>query len=132
MLTQKVIGNESESTTLLTVKGDCYAGLCCIGKQFRAIGLCSQGIFIESSGQKTIVKSGKFPTLYLRVINDCRQNSHQFAYSTDGQNFIPVDDPFTMRSGYWKGIRVGLFCYGKGGYAQFKHFINGTDRSIDF
>jgi hypothetical protein len=27
-----------------------------------------------------------------------------------------------MRSGYWKGIRVGLFCYGDGGKAEFDYF----------
>jgi hypothetical protein len=27
-----------------------------------------------------------------------------------------------MHSGYWKGIRVGLFCYGTDGKAQFDCF----------
>jgi hypothetical protein len=27
-----------------------------------------------------------------------------------------------MRSGYWKGIRVGLFCYGNSGKASFDDF----------
>lgn len=122
MLTQKVVGYVSESTTLLTAKGQCYAGLCCIGKQFRAVGLCQQGVFVEANGNRTIVKSGKFPHLYLRLSNDCSQNRHQFLYSTDGRQFTPAGDPFPMRSGYWKGIRVGLFCYGPNGLAQFDHF----------
>ena len=122
MLTQKVVGYESESTTLLTANGQCYAGLCCIGKQFRAVGLCQQGVFVEANGRRTIVKTGKFSRLYLRLTNDCRQNRHQFHYSTDGRRFTPVGDSFSMRAGYWKGIRVGLFCYGPDGYAQFDHF----------
>ena len=122
MLTQKVIGYESESTTLLTASGDCYAGLFCSGKQFRGIGLCPQGVFVEAGGQREIVKEGRFPKLYLRVTIDCLCNRHQFSYSTDGEHFTLVGDPFPMRGGYWKGIRVGLFCYGSDGKAQFDSF----------
>ena len=122
MLTQKVVGYKMESTTLLSAKGNCYAGLFCIGKQFNAIGLCPQGIYTEFDGRKQIVKQGKFKQLYLRVTNDCQQNCHQFLYSTDGQTFIPVGNPYPMRAGYWKGIRTGLYCYGSDGQAQFDYF----------
>ena len=122
MLTQKVVGYVSESTTLLSSKGLCYAGLFCIGKQFNAIGLCPQGIYTEFDGKKQVVKAGKFKQLWLRVTNDCFKNEHQFWYSTDGENFTPVGDPYPMRSGYWKGIRTGLYCYGSDGQAQFDYF----------
>ena len=122
MLTQKVVGFQSESTTLMTAKGDCYTGIFCSGKQFRGLGLCPQGIFVEVNGERQIAVKGSFSQLYLRVRDDCQTNSHQFFYSLDGVSFIPVGDVFSMRSGYWKGIRVGLFCYGKGGKAQFDKF----------
>ena len=122
MLTQKVVGYQSESTTLMTAKGDCYAGIFCSGKQFRGVGLCPQGIFVEVNGERQIAVKGSFSQLYLRVRDDCQSNSHQFFYSLDGVSFIPVGDVFSMRSGYWKGIRVGLFCYGKDGKAQFDEF----------
>ena len=122
MLTQKVVGYVSESTTLLSTKGRCYAGLFCIGKQFNAIGLCPEGIYTEFGGKKQVVKPGKFKQLYLRVTNDCVENRHQFWYSTDGETFIPVGDPYPMRAGYWKGIRTGLYCYGQDGEAQFDYF----------
>ena len=51
MLTQKVVGYVSESTTLLKAKGNCFAGLCCTGKQFRGVGLCPEGIFVTRNGQ---------------------------------------------------------------------------------
>ena len=122
MLTQKVVGYQSESTTLMTAKRDCYAGIFCSGKQFRGVGLCPQGIFVEVNGERQIAVKGSFSQLYLRVRDDCQSNSHQFFYSLDGVSFIPVGDVFSMRSGYWKGIRVGLFCYGKDGKAQFDKF----------
>lgn len=122
MLTQKVIGYQSKSTTLLTTQGDCYAGLFCSGKEFRGIGLCKEGVFMESHGKRQIVAKGKHKQLWLRVSNDCTANRHQFSYSTDGQHFVSIADAFPMRSGYWKGIRVGLFCYGNSGKAQFDWF----------
>ena len=128
MLTQKVIGYKSESTTLLTASGNCYAGLFCSGKLFRGIGICPQGIFIEANGQRQIIDSNigtnpETPTpIYFRVINDCEQNRHQFYYSTNGKDFISAGDSFPMRAGYWKGIRVGIFCYGTDSKAQFDCF----------
>ena len=71
MLTQKVVGYQSESITLLTSSGDCYAGLFCSGKTFRGIGLCKDGIFVEAQGKREIILKGKFPKLWVRVTNDC-------------------------------------------------------------
>jgi hypothetical protein len=56
------------------------------------------------------------------VTNDCQQNCHQFAYSIDGEHFISAGKSFPMRGGYWKGIRIGLFCYGNDGMVQFDYF----------
>ncbi len=123
MLTQKVIGYQSESTTLVETTGACYAGIFCSGKLFKGLGLCKNGVFIENSGKREIVCEGKFNRLWLRVRNDSQRNSHQFYYSIDGKKFTPAGEAFPMRSGYWKGIRVGLFCYGPSGQAQFDSFI---------
>ena len=122
MLTQKVVGYLSESTTVVEAEGDCYAGLFCSGKLFTGIGLSKKGVFIEKNGQRTIIQPGTFPRLYLRITNDCEQNRHQYFYSTDGETYLPACDPFPMRGGYWKGIRVGLFCYGPDGKADFDFF----------
>ena len=73
-------------------------------------------------GKKQVVKPGKFQKLWLRVTNDCVENRHQFWYSTDGKDYIPVGDPYPMRAGYWKGIRTGLYCYGQDGLAQFDYY----------
>ena len=126
MLTQKVVGYQSESTTLLTASGDCYAGLFCSGKTFRGIGLSKEGIFEEAQGQREVIVKGKFERLWVRVSNDCQKNRHQFYYSTDGIHFLKAGDAFPMRSGYWKGIRVGLFCYGKSGKAAFDYFTQAV------
>ena len=122
MLTQKVIGYQSESITIVEASGDCYAGLFCSGKLFTGIGLSKNGVFIEQNGHRKLIQPGSFPRLYLKITNDCEQNRHQFYYSTDGKSFIAAGDSFPMRGGYWKGIRVGLFCYGSDGMAHFDAF----------
>lgn len=128
MLTQKVVGYISESTTKLSATGDCYAGLFCSGKQFRAVGICQQGVFVEVGGVRSFVRQGQFSEIHLRVLNNSEQNSHQFFYSLDGDNFIPAGDAFPMRGGYWKGIRVGLFCYGNDGMAHFDGFRQNVQK----
>ncbi len=122
MLTQKVVGWQSESTTMVESSGDNFAGLFCSGKEFRGIGLCKDGIYVEAGGQRQLVQNGQFAQVWLRVTNDCQQNRHQFAYSIDGEHFISAGKAFPMRVGYWKGIRTGLFCYGNNGKAQFDYF----------
>ena len=122
MLTQKVFGWQSESTTMVESSGDNFAGLFCSGKEFRGIGLCKDGIYVEAGGQRQLVQKGKFAQVWFRVTNDCQQNRHQFAYSIDGEHFISAGKAFPMRGGYWKGIRTGLFCYGNDGKAQFDYF----------
>ena len=122
MLTQKVVGWLSESTTLVESSGDNYAGLFCSGKLFRAVGLCKDGIYVEAGGQRQLVQKGHFAKVWLRVTNDSQQNRHQFAYSLDGEHFVSAGETFPMRGGYWKGIRTGLFCYGSNGKAHFDSF----------
>ena len=122
MLTQKVVGWLSESTTLVESSGDNYAGLFCSGKLFRAVGLCKDGIYVEAGGQRQMVQKGHFAKVWLRVTNDSQQNRHQFAYSLDGEHFVSAGETFPMRGGYWKGIRTGLFCYGSNGKAHFDSF----------
>lgn len=135
MLTQKVTGYQSEATTLVdcrSLTGSAVAGLLCTGKTFRGIGVSRDGIFTECDGQRVTVAAGRHDRVWLRVSIDNNTNSHCFHYSTDGKTFIPAGQPLAMREGYWKGLRIGLFCYdpapvrpdGKtgGGKAQFDFF----------
>ena len=121
-LTQKVVGYRSMATTLVQQEGQCYSGLFVSGKLFRGVGLCADGIFVEIGGKHHIVRRGKFAKVYLRVSIDAERNQHQFYYSTDGKRYKKAGESFAMRDGYWKGIRMGLFCYGQDGQAQFDYY----------
>ena len=123
ILTQKVIGYVTESTTVVESRGNCFAGLACTGSEFRGVGVTPQGIFVEKDGERTLIRKGKFKRIFFRVQNDCVNHLHQFSYSLDGRRFEPAGEPFAMHNGYWKGIRVGLFCYGDGGFAHFNDFM---------
>ena len=132
MLTQKVVGYQSESTTKVSIKGDSYAGLFCSGKLFCGVGLCKDGVFTEFAGQRKLIAKGSYQEVWFKVTNDCQQNRHLFYYSIDGEHYQPAGSAFAMRGGYWKGIRVGLFNYIPTGetsaksqtssYAQFDYF----------
>lgn len=125
MLTQKVMGYQGEVTTLMDCRGigkDTYAGLLCMGRAYRGIGVCTEGIYVENDGRRDIISQQKPSKVYLRVTLDAATNRHGFFYSLDGKHYIAAGVPFEMRSGNWKGIRVGLYCYGEDGQAQFDMF----------
>ena len=124
-ITQKVMGYEGVVTTLL----DCArltegtsAGLLCIGRNFHGIGVGNEGVYVETDGHRTVISPRKPRRIYLRLSLLSESNSHQFEYSLDGKRYVKAGEPFSMRDGYWKGIRTGLFCYGNKGTAQFDFF----------
>ena len=125
MLTQKTMGYQGEATTLLDCRDigkDTFAGLLCIGKEYRGVGVCGDGIYLEHNGQREVVGRKKPSKVWLRVSLDVLTNQHQFSYSLDGKRFTAVGTPFAMHSGNWKGFRIGIYCYGDHGKAQFDTF----------
>lgn len=125
MLTQKSMGYRGEATTLMDcrqIKTGSYAGLLCIGREYRGIGVCGDGIYLEADGQREVIVRKKPSKVYLRVSLNVMTNQHQFFYSLDGKHFTEAGSPFEMHDGNWKGFRIGLFCYGDGGKALFDSF----------
>lgn len=68
----------------------------------------------ENAEKKTAPKNKELikltsATVFLRVMVSeggiCR-----FSYSTDGEQFIQMDNSFTAKPGKWVGAKVGLFC----------------------
>jgi beta-xylosidase len=118
MLTQKTVGYESEATTRMDCsklsEGD-HAGLLCTGKQFMGVGVCRQEgknyFYLEEDGARTLLGVCKQKVVSLRVTIDSQRNTHQFAVSADGKHFDKVGTPFSLRMGYWKGSRIGLYSY---------------------
>ena len=126
MLTQKSMGYEGEATTLLDCRGvtaNTYAGMLCLGKECRGLGVCNEGVYCEFNGKREILTHQKPSRIWLRITTDASRNAHQFLYSLDGKRYTPAGEPFEMHQGDWKGYRLGLYCYGEGGgVAQFDFF----------
>ena len=113
LLTQKVMGYVGEATLLLetTQSPGLRTGLALTGKTFCGVGLSEEGIYTEMGGRYTLLRRCKAKRVWLRVAIDSRNNQHQFYYSLDGRHFEVAGQPFPLRAGYWKGIRVGLYGY---------------------
>lgn len=125
MLTQKSMGYQGEATTVVdcrSIAAGTYAGLLCIGREYRGIDITGEGIYLEHNGEHEVVFNKKPSKVWLRVCLDVLTHQHQFYYSLDGKHFTPAGVPFAMRDGNWKGFRIGLYCYGESGKAQFDTF----------
>jgi beta-xylosidase len=130
-LTQKIMGDEGEATTLLltTEMGNGQkAGLCVMGKQYNLIGIEKVNgkltLFVNING-KNSTQAFKSSKVYLKVKVTTKEGGNQFFYSTDNKTFQPSGDTFSASNGYWKGPKTGLFSYnetGEGGKALFNWF----------
>ena len=117
-VTQKQMGYEGTVTTLVDISkmtdGD-RAGLACFGHVFNGVGVerrdGSSWIYLENNGQARDVVKVKGKQVWLRAEMDALNNAHQLYYSTDGRNFTPCGDPYSLLFGFWKGARIGLYAY---------------------
>lgn len=146
-ISQKIMGFRSDASTLIDISemrpGD-RSGIECLGKYF-----VGGGVMIETDGKKGC------PTLYIErdsmvifrqplpagtteveIMLDIDTPANQFAYSYSldgGATFTPFGEPFAMESGFWKGVRTGLFAYttspeskGKTYFDYFRYRHDGT------
>ncbi|MDR3119406.1 MAG: family 43 glycosylhydrolase [Mediterranea sp.] len=136
-LTQKMMGYVSQATVAV----DCpdmangqRSGLVCMGKENRMCGVkMEEGqrtLYVSDDTTEQVVASIPAGPVYLRVSIDVPRQHMQFLYSVDNITFTPCGDPFFIRFGFWKGARVGLYCYNSqkdAGEASFLQFAYGHD-----
>ncbi|MBO7660477.1 MAG: beta-xylosidase, partial [Bacteroidaceae bacterium] len=102
------------------------AGFCVLGSQFAGIGICKKNgklqFYTEVNGQVQWLGNAS-KSAYLRVNVD---GTHfQLEYSSDGKHFAKAGDAIDIHAKYWKGPRLGLFCYNESsaeGKARFNYF----------
>ena len=129
-LTQKMMGYEGTATTLLDcsdITDETVAGLVCMGREFRSICVTGKGIIVCDGDKREMISNKKSRRIYLRIALSAtplreEQGLQQFFYSTDGKTFIAAGEPFQMHQGFWKGVRIGLCCYGNKGKARYDFF----------
>lgn len=132
-LTQRAIGPESVPMAMLDVSGlkpGDTAGLCLLNFPFGWIGIerTATGAEVVMFNQQTGVTSrAPFSGTKVWLVADCDFVTElaQFGFSTDGESFSELGEPFKMifQLKTFQGIRYGLFAYGSGGgLADFEEF----------
>ena len=94
-----------------------------MGREFRSICVTGNGIFICDGNKREMISNKKPRRIYLRIaLSATEVGLQQFFYSTDGKTFTAAGEPFQMHQGFWKGVRIGLCCYGNKGKARYDFF----------
>ena len=124
------MGYEGTATTLLDcsdITDETVAGLVCMGREFRSICVTGKGLFVCDGDKREMISNKKPRRIYLRIALSATPSGdnvglQQFFYSTDGKTFTAAGEPFEMHYGFWKGVRIGLCCYGDKGKAHYDFF----------
>jgi beta-xylosidase len=142
-LTQKPMGPESVATVELDASGlgaGDTAGLALLNAPYAWIGLVktSEGVAVQMFDQtdrKTTTAPTSATRIWFRVACNFDTEEAVFSWSTDGQKFSPLGNPFIMafQLTTFQGARLALFNYntnGKpGGYADFDNFTVDEPRA---
>jgi len=131
MLTQKCMGFIGTATTrldLAEMADGQRAGLLAIGNLFYGIGVLKEDgkcyIYVDDKNQVTLMKEIDLNEITLSVTYDANRNIFRFAYGKDKESLVAYGPEFSLRSGFWKGARVGLYTYNISGDAGKAHFDN--------
>ena len=100
-----------------------------IGNLFYGIGVLKEDgkcyIYVDDKNQVTLMKEIDQNEITLSVTYDANRNIFRFAYGKDKESLVAYGPEFSLRSGFWKGARVGLYTYnilGDAGKAHFDEF----------
>lgn len=128
-LTQKIMGYKGMASVKVDfseLKEGQTAGLGCLAKVYRGLGVTREEgknmLYYEEGGKRSVIGTAQGDIVYLKADLDAIANQHTISYSLDGENYVPVGEPFEMRWGDWKGPRVGIYSYGNDGTAYFDDF----------
>ncbi|HYO25450.1 MAG TPA: hypothetical protein VEQ85_10940, partial [Lacipirellulaceae bacterium] len=116
-----------EARAGLVVMGQTYAGLmvseAAHGPQLTQITGGRPGAPQAGPQPEHVVAlaSGLPPKVWLRVTVE-QPARCTFSYSTDGERFTVLGEPFTATPGHWMGAKVGIVCQGDGAVADFESF----------
>lgn len=132
-LSQKLFGYQGTVTVKLDSRKfteGCRAGLAVMGSVMPTLGVKLE------NGRRSLYTAAddgtewtgpvlKASPVYLRFTYDAKSENFQFLYSTDGESFQEVGEPFCSYNANWKGVRPALFAFnavGDGGEALFDDF----------
>lgn len=133
MLTQKVMGYSGVVTAeidLTKLAEGQRVGLFCIGNLFNGIGILRENIlnylYLENNGEVEKFQLSPGKRIFLRITLDDLNNQHQRAFSLNGKTFTTCGQSYALKTGNWKGIRVGVYSYNIGSDSGIAFFNNFT------
>jgi len=117
-LTQRVIRTSANE---VTVQFDIHGvadgqevGLCHFAKDYATIGVSQAGdtrtLVFSRGSDRALGPQIQNETIWLRSNWD-RAGESRFSYSLDGKLFIPFGPQYHLTWSYYRGDRIGIFCY---------------------
>lgn len=98
------------------------AGLCHFSKNYSTFGVSQAGdvrqLEYNNNGKITVGPALAGKVVWLKSTWGADGQS-QYAYSTDGQTFTDFGDPYPLAWGYYRGDRIGIYCFNPKGDAGF-------------
>jgi beta-xylosidase len=136
-LTQKIMGYESEATVELDMSEMAdgqWCGLVCMGRENKMLGIMKKEgrltLYLSDETAEIAVTTLTGKKIYLQVSIDIPAHKFVYSYSLDNKKYIRCGEAFDMAFGFWKGARIGLYCYNterESGMAIFNSFVYKHD-----
>lgn len=103
-------------------------GLCHFSSQHAAIGIVKDGDnrFLEYRNNNHVTKGIQLQSWYVWLRSQWGLDGRsQFYYSLDGDHFMPFGEPYQLIWGYYRGDRLGIYCFndkGESGFVDVDYF----------
>jgi beta-xylosidase len=104
------------------------AGLCHFSKNYAYAGVSQNGgarkLIYNNNGKTSEGPEVKGQILWLKS-SWGQDGKSQFAYSEDGKNYTNLGSPYQLAWGYYRGDRIGIFCFNnqaEAGYVDVDFF----------
>ena len=143
-LTQKTMGYETVYTVVMEWSDEQMTdgqrcGMACMGRENQVLGIMQEDgkRYLYTAREESELKRKSFSgnKVFLRLETDAVRNIYRLSYSTDNVNYDTLTDEFAMRFGFWKGVRVALYCYntltdsGEASFDDFRVVYNNHDNT---
>jgi beta-xylosidase len=117
-LTQRALRTDANEATIKmdisNMTDGQQAGLCHLAKAWSTIGISQVGdartITMNDSGEVVGSAPISATTVWLRTNWDF-DGSSQYSFSTDGNAFTPIGPAYKLTWSYYRGDRLGIYCY---------------------
>lgn len=98
------------------------SGLCHFSDTHAAIGVAAENgeRHLEFRENDTVMRGSPVTSHEIWLRSDWGLDGiSTFSYSTDGRNFIPFGSPYSLSWGYYRGDRIGIYCFNDNGEAGY-------------